>query len=60
MALSESQKKQIIALETQRMEEISTFRKSNSNKEEIEAKTKNKIQSNLNSELSYIFETNRE
>ena len=39
LRLSESQKEQIIALQTQRMEEISAFSKTNSNKEEVKAKS---------------------
>lgn len=39
-ALSESQREQIIALQVERMNEISAYRKSNSNKEEVKAKTK--------------------
>lgn len=40
LALSESQRGQILELQTQRMEEISAFRKDNSNKEAVKAKTK--------------------
>ena len=40
LALSESQKEQIIALHIERMNEVSTFRKSNSNKEEVKAKSR--------------------
>ena len=40
LALSESQKEQIIALQTERMNEVSAFRKSNSNKEEVKTKSK--------------------
>jgi len=40
LALTKSQREQIIALQTQRSEEMSAFSKSNSNKEEIKAKKK--------------------
>lgn len=40
LALSESQKEQIVALHIERMNEVSAFRKNNSNKEEVKAKSK--------------------
>ena len=40
LALSESQKEQIIALQIERTNEVSAYRKNNSNKEEVKAKTK--------------------
>lgn len=40
LALSESQRVKVMALQTERMEELAAFRKNNSNKEEIKAKSK--------------------
>ncbi len=40
LALNDSQKEQIVALHTQRMAEIADFKKNNSSKEEIKAKSK--------------------
>lgn len=40
LALNDSQKEQIVALHTQRMADIADFKKNNSNKEEIKAKSK--------------------
>lgn len=54
LALDESQKEQIIALQIERMNEVSAFRVSNSNKEEVKAKSKelNKaMTAKINSEI---------
>ena len=54
LALSESQREQIIALQVERMNEVSAYRKSNSNKEEVKAKAKelNKaVNAKVNSEI---------
>lgn len=51
LALTEDQREQIVALQTQRMEDISVFRKSNSNKDEIKAKTK-ELNKAMNAKIS--------
>ena len=51
LALSESQKDQIIALQVERMNEVSAYRKINSNKEEVKAKSK-ELNKAMNSKIS--------
>lgn len=53
-ALSESQKQQIIALQTERMDEISAYRNNNSNKEEIKSKSK-ELNKAMNAKIKVIL-----
>ncbi len=51
LALSESQKERIIALQIERMNEVSAYRKNNSNKDEVKAKSK-KLNKVMGSKIS--------